>query len=175
VSGSSDSQGSATDGAACTGGRLGLLRFPKFTQYSHSIHSYSHTIRKLFANYSQTVRTILKLFANVLIRVRALFTQIRKLFTEFRHQFTAVNTRYLYSSIVLRSAVRAAQAATDFDEPCLSAEVEREKAPGTFSQVFFVWPKLEKVLKQKVLKPVRAVAVRATTVRRRPAHRSRVL
>ena len=33
---------------------------------------------QLFANYSQTIRTIRKLFANVHIRVRTLFTHIRK-------------------------------------------------------------------------------------------------
>ena len=38
--------------------------FTYFSQSIHKIHNYSQTIRKLFTNYSQTIRTDSRRFAN---------------------------------------------------------------------------------------------------------------
>jgi hypothetical protein len=50
-------------------------------------------------------------------------------------------------------------------EPFLCAEVEDEKAPGTFSTFAWFYPKLDTKAKTKLLKPVRAVASRVVAVR----------
>ena len=72
---------------------IGLLRFPTFTQYSQGIHSYSQTIRKLFALFASCSQ----MFSYECAHYSHKFAS----YSQSSHQFTAVNTRYLYSSIVL--------------------------------------------------------------------------